>query len=150
MQEQAIGTPRLAVPDDLSVRSGLTYRRVFEEYGTMHSRIGLPLDLPLATVGLATALIATWRSVRRRAPLGPRTLLLCWTVAIFVVSTVNLGFISSHYFAPQVMISVLLEALALATLLTGLAGVVRLLQRRAIRSTVRPASVDPPATAPDQ
>jgi hypothetical protein len=150
MQEQAIGTPRLAVPDDLGVRSGLTYRRVFEEYGTVHTRTGLPLDLPLATLGLATALVATWRSVRRRTPLGPRTLLLCWTVAIFVVSTVNLGFISSHYFAPQVMISVLLEALALATLPTGLAGVVRLLRRRAIRSTVRPARVDPPATAPYQ
>ena len=94
MQVQAIGTPRLAVPNDLGVRSELTYRRVFEEYGTLHTWAGLPLDLPLAVLGLAAALVATWRSVRQRTPLGPHTLLLCWTIAIFVMSTVNLGFFS--------------------------------------------------------
>ena len=98
----------------------------------MHARLGLPLDLPLAILGLATTLGATWRSVRRRMPFGPRTLLLCWTVAIFAVSTVNLGFLSTHYFAPQVTVSILLQALALAILLNGLAGVLRQLRHRAI------------------
>jgi hypothetical protein len=90
-------------------------RRTFHDWGTFEVRLGLPLDAPLAGLGLAATLLATWRSIRRRQPLGPPTLLLCWTVAVYGVSTVNLGFDSSHYFAPPATVAVLLQAFALGT-----------------------------------
>jgi hypothetical protein len=127
MEQQALGTPRLAIPDDLRVRSAMMFRRTFLDWGTFDERFGAPIDAPLAAVGLGATLVATWRSVRRRVPPGPPTLLLCWTLAVYVVSTVNLGFDSSHYFAPPLMVAVLLEAVALATLALG---AVRIARRR--------------------
>jgi 4-amino-4-deoxy-L-arabinose transferase-like glycosyltransferase len=117
MQQQALGTPRLAVPDDVRTRAALTYRRTFLDYGTFQAWLGVALDLALAAGGLGVTLVATWRSWRRRCPLGPPTLLLCWTLTTYVVSVANLGFDSSHYFALPETIAVLLEALALATVL---------------------------------
>jgi hypothetical protein len=127
MEQQAIGTPRLAIPHDVGVRAATMVRRTFRDWGTFETRLGLPLDAPLAGLGLAATLLATWRSIRRHQPLGPPTLLLCWTVAVYAVSTVNLGFDSSHYFAPPATVAVLLQAFALGTVVTAVA---RLAQRR--------------------
>jgi 4-amino-4-deoxy-L-arabinose transferase-like glycosyltransferase len=118
MAQQAIGTPRLAVPDELDVRAALMYRRTFLDFGTFQTWLGVPLDGLLTALGLAIALVLSWRTVRRRELLGPPTLLLCWMVATYVISTVNLGFDSSHYVALPVLWSVLLEALAFATVLS--------------------------------
>jgi len=115
MQQQALKTPRLAVPDDLGVRAALMYRRTFQDYGTFQAWLRLPLDVVLAVVGLGITIRASWRAVRRRAEPGPPLLLLCWTLAIYGISTVNLGFDSSHYVALPVLLAVLLEALALGT-----------------------------------
>jgi hypothetical protein len=131
MREQALGTPRLAVPDDLGVRAALLSRRTFLEYGTFQRWLGVPLDAVLMTAGLAIALVLSWRTARRAGMLGPPALLFCWTVATYAVTTVNLGFDSSHYVALPVLWCVLLEALALGTLLTAVA---RLAARRLSRS----------------
>jgi hypothetical protein len=119
MEQQALGTPRLAVPDDIFVRAEVTYRRTFLDWGTFEDRLGLPIDGPLTAVGLAVTAAATWQSLRRRQALGPMTLLLCWTLSVYIISTVNLGFDSSHYFAPPATIAVLLQAVAVATLATA-------------------------------
>ncbi len=127
MQQQALGTPRLAIPDDVRVRAGMLFGRTFQDWGTFESRLGLPLDAPLAAIGLGVIVLATWRSIRRREVLGPPALLLCWTLAVYGVSTLNFGFDSSHYIAPPATVAVLLQAVALATLATG---AVRLGRRR--------------------
>ena len=135
MEQQAIGTPRLAIPNDLAVRATMLYRRTFEDWGTFAMRSGLPLDAPLAAAGLGVVAFATWRSIRRREAFGPPALLLCWTAAVYLVSTVNFGFDSSHYVAPPAMVAVLLQAVALAALATAGAWLVR---RRLAACRARP------------
>ncbi|MGE3910680.1 MAG: hypothetical protein AB7K36_15060 [Chloroflexota bacterium] len=121
MQQQALGTPRLAVPNDLGVRAALIYERTFEDYGTFQEWLELPLDAVLAGAGLGLMLFATWRTLRQREVPGPLTLLLCWTAATYIISTVALGFDSSHYVALPVLLAVILEALAL-TMLMAICG----------------------------
>jgi hypothetical protein len=116
MEYQAAETPRLAVAPDLGVRSELMFRRTFLDNGTFQTWLGWPLDVPLFLIGLGVACLATWRALRRHDVLGPPTWLLCWTLATFVISTVNLGFDSAHYVALPVALAVLLESLALAFL----------------------------------
>jgi hypothetical protein len=125
MLQQGIGTPRLAVADDITTRAGLMFRRTFLDWGTFQDWLGVPLDVPLTVLGLAVTVAVTWRSVRHHLPLGPPTLLLCWSLSTYVVSTANLGFDSSHYFAMPVTIAVLLEAVAVSILVTGAARIVR-------------------------
>jgi 4-amino-4-deoxy-L-arabinose transferase-like glycosyltransferase len=125
MEAQALGTPRLAIPNDVAVRAAMMYRRTFEDWGTFEARSGLPLDGPLAALGLGVVAFATWRSIRRREVLGPPALVLCWTLAVYVVSTVNFGFDSSHYVAPPATVAVLLQAVALAALATAAVRFVR-------------------------
>lgn len=119
MEQQALGTPRLAVPTDLRERGSLMFRRTFQDWGTFERRIGVPLDAPLTAIGLGIVLVATWRSVRRREALGPSGLVLCWASSVFVVSTLNFGFDSSHYIAPPATVAVVLQAVALTVLATG-------------------------------
>ena len=119
MAQQAIGTPRLAIPDDVRVRAGTIFQRTFLDWGIFETRFGLPLDAPLAAIGLGAVVLATWRSIRRREALGPPALLLCWAVAVYGVSTVSFGFDSSHYIAPPATVAVLLQAVALAALARG-------------------------------
>jgi hypothetical protein len=116
MELQALGTPRLAVPEDFSVRAGMMVNRTFVEYGTLQNRLGVPLDVPLAAVGLAVVAFSTWRSLRRRETLGPQTLLLCCTISVFAVSIATFGYDSTHYFVLPLTISVLLEGVAVAQL----------------------------------
>jgi hypothetical protein len=116
MEQQALGTPRLAIPPDFGLRAAVMFERTFRDWGLFEQRAGLPIDGPLAAVGVVVILGVSWRSVRRRDPPGPETLLLCWTVAVFGVTTATLGFDSSHYFAPPATVAVLLQAVALAWL----------------------------------
>ena len=116
MRQQAIGTPRLAVENDLGVRAALMHERTYLDYGTFQTWLGVPLDGLLTVVGLGIALAVSWRAARRGSMFGPPMLLVCWMVATYAISTINLGFDSSHYVALPVLWSVLLEALALATL----------------------------------
>jgi 4-amino-4-deoxy-L-arabinose transferase-like glycosyltransferase len=113
MEQQALGTPRLAIPDDLGIRASVMFERTFRDWGLFEQRTGLPIDGPLAAVGLVLVIVATWRSARRRDPPGSEALVLCWAVAVYGVSTVTLGFDSSHYFAPPATVAVLLQAVAL-------------------------------------
>jgi len=133
MEQQALGTPRLAIPNDVTVRAAMMYRRTFLDWGTFEARFGLPLDAPLAAIGLGVVAFVTWRAIRRRESLGPPTLLLCWTAAVYVVSTVNFGFDSSHYVAPLATVAVLLQAVALAALVTLAVRLVRRPSRTAAR-----------------
>jgi hypothetical protein len=119
MELQALGTPRLAVPDDLGARASLMYRRAFLEHATLDHWLGVPLDLPLAVLGLCLVALVTWWALRRDNLPGPPAVLACCAVAVYVVSTVNLGFDSSHYMALPVTFAVLLEGVALAAVVEG-------------------------------
>ena len=49
--------------------------------------------------------------------LGPRALLLNWSLLLYTGAVANLGFDSSHYYAPLVTANVLLQAVGLAAAL---------------------------------
>jgi len=111
MGRQMLG--RLGVPDDLRIRTVLVYRRTFEDYSPFYRRLSWPIDTIWVAGGLVVALAATWRHLRRRALLGPPTLLLCWALAAYAMTIVNFDYDSAHYLAPLVMANVLLESVAL-------------------------------------
>lgn len=136
MAQQALGTPRLAVPDDLGVRAELLYRRTFSDWGIFEQWIGVPLGGPLAAAGLVLVALITWRALRYRLDLGAPTLLFCWAVTTFALSTINLGFDSSHYIAPPATVSVLLQAVALGWAASMLLRVLAPRLRRAAHPTV--------------
>ena len=64
MEQQAIGTPRLAIPDDVQVRASTMFQRTFREWGAFEARSGLPLDAPLVAIGLGVVVFGTWQSIR--------------------------------------------------------------------------------------
>jgi hypothetical protein len=108
-----------AVPEHLAARITRVGWRAFGTWAT--PGVGLPLspDVLLVPTGL---LLLAWRSERdlRRRVAGPALLFLCWTAATYAIVTVNLGFDSSHYFAPLVSVNMALGGLALATAGRGL------------------------------
>jgi hypothetical protein len=111
--------PSQAVPDDLGARISRVGRRAFDDYATPAGPLPISPDVVLVGVG---AVVLAWRSLselRRRAP-GPATLFLCWLGATYLVITPNLGFDSSHYFAPLLALNVIVGGLAVAAAL-GLA-----------------------------
>jgi hypothetical protein len=125
MALQAEGTPRLAVPPEIGARAALMYQRTFAEFGTVQSRTGLPLDALLMAGGLVAVALVSRRTLRSTGLPAPSLLLLTWTISTYGVSTVNLGFNSSHYFALPVLLAVMLEAVALAALVSGIGRVAR-------------------------
>ena len=102
-----------AVPDDLAARVARVARRAFHTYATPRGPLPLSPDVVLVPIGLAVLL---WRAVLdlRRAASGPPLLFLCWLGATYAVVTPNLGFDSSHYFAPLVALNVLTIGVAVA------------------------------------
>ncbi|MFN8636242.1 MAG: glycosyltransferase family 39 protein [Chloroflexota bacterium] len=116
MEQQAQGTPRLAIPPDLRVRAARMAQRTFYEYGAVRALTGLPLDGLLAALGVVIAGTGSWRAARKKAAPGPEAMLLCWAAVTFVVSTAALGFDSSHYVMLPETVAILLEAVAVSWL----------------------------------
>lgn len=119
MEIQALGTPRLAVPDDIGARASLMYERAFLDYGTLDARVGIPLDVLVALVGFGLLVLATWRALRRGDLPGPAAVLGCCVVSVYGISTLTLGFDSSHYVALPVTLAVLLDGVAVAGAVRG-------------------------------
>jgi len=67
----------------------------------------------LVSVGLGLLARRAYRELRRRAP-GPSLLFLCTVLASYLVVTPNLGFDSTHYYAPLVTLNMVLGGSALA------------------------------------
>jgi 4-amino-4-deoxy-L-arabinose transferase-like glycosyltransferase len=107
-----------AVPDAVTPRVARVARRAFDTWAT--PAFGLPAspDLLLVPLGL---MILAWRSAvdLRRGWAGRPLLVLCWTVVTYAIVAANLGFDSSHYFAPPVSLNMVLGGVAAATLLTA-------------------------------
>jgi 4-amino-4-deoxy-L-arabinose transferase-like glycosyltransferase len=108
-----------AVPDELGARVARVGQRTFDDYATPGGPLPVSPDVVLVPLGL---LVLGWGAVRElrgsatrpRAP-GPAFLVLSWTVLTYVVITPSLGFDSSHYFAPIVTANVIVEGVAVAT-----------------------------------
>jgi len=131
-----------AVPDDLGSRVARVARRTFDTYATPKGPLPLSADAVLVPAGLA---VLAWRTLAelRRGLAGPAFLFLCWLAASYAVVTPNLGFDSSHYFAPLVTLNVVTAGVAVAVV--GRA-VVRLVTRLRARGSGGPE----PVSAPDQ
>jgi hypothetical protein len=93
-----------AVPEDLWLRVHRVIWRAFESYATPPGLLPISPDLLLVTFGVG---LLAWRSINdfRRGWSGPSFLFLCWLVATYAIVTPNLGFDSSHYFAPLVALN---------------------------------------------
>jgi 4-amino-4-deoxy-L-arabinose transferase-like glycosyltransferase len=109
-----------AVPDELGARIERVGQRAFDDYATPGGPLPASPDVVLVPLGLAVLAWESIRELRRRAP-GPAFLMLCWVVLHYLIITPNLGFDSSHYFAPLVTANLIVGGVAVAALL-GLAG----------------------------
>ena len=118
-----------AVPDELSARVNRVTQRTFETYATARGPLPVSPDLLLVPIGLA---LLGWRAIvdLRRGQAGPPLLFLCWLGAAYAVVTPNLGFDSSHYFAPLVTLNIVAIGTAVAAIFSTSARLVRRLQRR--------------------
>jgi 4-amino-4-deoxy-L-arabinose transferase-like glycosyltransferase len=115
---------RDAVPDELDARIGRVAKRAFHDYATPRGPLPVSLDVVLVPVGIG---LLGWRAVieLRRRFAGPALLLLCWLSTTYLVVTPNLGFDSSHYFAPLVALNVIVGGVAVAAGVHGLWQVTR-------------------------
>jgi hypothetical protein len=132
-----------AVPDDLGARLARVARRAFDTHATPRGPLPISPDVVLVPIGLAVLL---WRAVvdLRKGASGPDLLFLCWLGATYAVVTPNLGFDSSHYFAPLVALNVLAIGVAVAaTVKLALSACARL---RANRRSTGDQNVQVPAT----
>jgi hypothetical protein len=115
-----------AVPDDLASRMDRVGQRTFDTYASPRGSLPISLDALLVPAGL---LILAWRTAQalRARTAGPSLLFLCWLGATYAVVTVNLGFDSSHYYAPLIALNLLCAGVAVAALVDA---VRRFVQRR--------------------
>jgi hypothetical protein len=122
-----------AVPDELSARIGRVAWRAFEDYATPPGPLPVSPDVVLVSVGIG---VLAWRSIvdSRRRFAGPALLMLCWVVATYLVVTPNLGFDSSHYFAPLVALNVIVGGVAVAVMLRGVWRAVQAVSDRRSRA----------------
>jgi 4-amino-4-deoxy-L-arabinose transferase-like glycosyltransferase len=111
MQVQQRRWPEDAVPPILTARAAVVAERVFADWRSLPSAF-LEAGLVAAGVGLSLGAIVRCADAGRR--LGPRALLLTWTLLLYSGAVANLGFDSSHYYAPLVTANVMLQAVALA------------------------------------
>ena len=111
MQQQAIW-PDQSVAPDLGSRVATVARRAFDEFATFRTIDPVAPDVLLVIGGLALLVAGAWREVARRRQPGEQTLFLAWVLATYAIITTNLGFDSSHYYAPLVMLNVILGGIA--------------------------------------
>jgi 4-amino-4-deoxy-L-arabinose transferase-like glycosyltransferase len=107
-----------AVPDDLASRVDRVALRAFDTYASPRGPLPISFDALLVPAGL---LVLAWRTVQelRTRTAGPSLLFLCWLGATYAVVTVNLGFDSSHYYAPLVTLNLLCAGVAVAALVNA-------------------------------
>lgn len=132
-----------AVPDDLGARVARVARRTFDTHATPRGPLPISPDVALVPVGLV---VLGRRSLLglRHGTAGPTLLLLCWLGGTYAVITPNLGFDSSHYFAPLVTLNVLVVGLAVAAIARLAVGAG--LRLRANRRSEANQNVQAPAT----
>jgi 4-amino-4-deoxy-L-arabinose transferase-like glycosyltransferase len=122
------------VPDDLASRIDRVTQRTFDTYASPGGPLPVSPDALLVPAGL---LVVAWRTVQelRARTAGPSLLYLCWLGATFAVITVNLGFDSSHYYAPLVTLNLLCAGVAVAALVDAVS---RLIRRQSTRHRITP------------
>ncbi|HZO26269.1 MAG TPA: phospholipid carrier-dependent glycosyltransferase [Chloroflexota bacterium] len=120
-----------AVPEDLQSRISRVAWRTFDSYATPRGPLPLPIDLVLVPLGL---LALAWSAsvALRQGMAGPALLFLCWLAATYAVITPNLGFDSSHYFAPLVVLNVVTMGVGIAVLARALVRRIARFQWRAV------------------
>ncbi|MGE3270509.1 MAG: phospholipid carrier-dependent glycosyltransferase [Chloroflexota bacterium] len=113
-----------AVPEDLGARIARVARRTFDTWATPAGPLPVSPDVVLAPVGV---LLLVRRAVRhlRLQIAGPPLLFLCWTGVTYAIVTTNLGFDSSHYFAPIAALNMVLAGYGAAWLVNGSGQVAR-------------------------
>ena len=121
LQQQAIW-PEQSVAPDLRSRGATVARRAFDEFATFRMIDPVAPDVPLVIVGLTFVVAGAWRELARSRQPGERTLFLAWILATYAVVTANLGFDSSHYYAPPVTLNVILGGVAVGAALRWVAA----------------------------
>jgi 4-amino-4-deoxy-L-arabinose transferase-like glycosyltransferase len=128
---------RDAVPDEVGARIRRVAKRTFDDYATPNGSLPASPDVVLVPLGIC---VLAWRAIveLRRRFAGPALLLLCWLGTTYLVVTPNLGFDSSHYFAPLVALNVIVGGVALSAGARGAWHLARLvIARRRGRQNVQ-------------
>ena len=112
MQFQRMVFSDHAVPANLGARIGRVGWRAFDTWATPTAGLPISPDAILAPIGLT---LLGWQAVRdlRRRHAGAALLFLCWALATYAIVTANLGYDSSHYYAPLVSLNMVCSGLAL-------------------------------------
>lgn len=112
------------------------------------STLQFPLDVPLATLGLGSLLVLSWRDWRGRQMIGPPAIVVLWLLAYLVGVTWGYGYDQARYVAPVFLLAALLSGLGVEALLRGSVTAWRLAPQVASRYIRRaPASEPPPRHA---
>ena len=114
MLQQQATWPNQAVPANLATRAATIARRTFGEYVVVRGFGPLSPDAVLVAAGMVVALVGAWREMWRVRTPGMWTLFVCWIVATYAIITANLGFDSTHYYAPLVTLNTILSGVAVS------------------------------------
>jgi 4-amino-4-deoxy-L-arabinose transferase-like glycosyltransferase len=115
MEVQRRTWPVQSTPNDVTERAALVARRTFTEHVPFRRWGAWPVNAFLITVGVV-ALAARGVAALRDGRVGSDVLLLCWAGITYFAVIVSLGFDSTHYYAPLVLINAVFGAMGLAGL----------------------------------
>jgi hypothetical protein len=120
MQAQQRQYPREAVRDPRD-RPGLVLRYALVDRTWATTALGVPLDVPLAALGLVSLGLAARRDWLRRRLVGPAALFLAWLLSYLAGVTLGFGMNWDRYVLPVFLMATLLSGLGAQALFRVLA-----------------------------
>jgi hypothetical protein len=116
MDRQMRNHPNVAVRD-LRDRLALVLDRSLVRRTWTSSALRVPLDAPLAAVGLVSLGAAAWRDWRGARLFGPAALFLLWLISYLAGIAWSYGYDQPRYVAPLFPLAALLTGLGVQSLL---------------------------------
>jgi len=108
--------PREAVRD-FRDRPGLVLGHTLINRTWSNTTLGVPLDVPLAVLGLATLVATLWQNWRGARRVGPAALFLLWLLSYLIGIVWGYGMNWDRYVAPLFLLAALLSGLGVQWLL---------------------------------
>jgi hypothetical protein len=139
IRRQQNHTPKFAVWTRAE-RPGLVFNHSLGDKTFFNRRLGLPLDVPLAALGVGAVAVTAWRELRGRW-LGPSALMLT-TIACYAAGiTWGFGLNYDRYVMPLFVLGTLMSGRGVEQLGVWLVGGVA-----RVRAAIRPSALPPQGT----
>ena len=108
--------PNVAIRD-LGDRVTVILDRALVRRTWASATLRVPVDVPLAAIGVGSLLLLSWRDWRQRRLIGPAAVVILWLLAYLVGITWGYGYDQARYVAPVFLLAALLSGLGAETLL---------------------------------